>query len=77
MTISSTPEPTPEPPAKPTGLITGASHNSGLLSWTNPDDDSITGYQVLRGPDAGVPCAGLLISRAKHQPTRKCAKLNQ
>ena len=59
-TISSTPEPTPqptsapaaEPPAKPTGLITGASHQSVLLSWTNPDDDSITGYQVLRGPTA-------------------------
>ena len=23
-----------------------------LLSWLNPSDDSITGYQVLRGPDA-------------------------
>ena len=23
-----------------------------LLSWVNPSDDSITGYQVLRGPDA-------------------------
>ena len=23
-----------------------------LLSWQNPSDDSITGYQVLRGPDA-------------------------
>ena len=40
------------PPGKPTGLISGASHNSVMLSWTNPDDDSITGYQVLRGPDA-------------------------
>ena len=60
VTISSTPEPTPQPtsepaaetPAKPTGLLTGASHHSVLLSWTDPDDDSITGYQVLRGPDA-------------------------
>ena len=39
-------------PAKPTGLLPGASHDSVLLSWTNPGDDSITGYQVLRGPDA-------------------------
>ena len=55
-TISSTPQPTSAPaaeaPAKPTGLITGASHHLVLLSWTNPDDDSITGYQVLRGADA-------------------------
>ena len=40
------------PPAKPKGLVTGASHDSVLLSWDNPDDDTITGYQVLRGPDA-------------------------
>ena len=40
------------PPAKPTGLLTGARHDSVLLAWDNPDDDSITGYQVLRGPDA-------------------------
>ena len=40
------------PPAKPTGLLTGASYDSVLLFWTAPGDDSITGYQVLRGPDA-------------------------
>ena len=40
------------PPAKPTGLLTAASHDSVMLSWTNPGDDSITGYQVLRGGDA-------------------------
>ena len=40
------------PPAKPTGLLTAASHDSVLLSWDNPGDDSISGYQVLRGPDA-------------------------
>ena len=40
------------PPAKPTGLLTGASHNSVLLSWDNPDDDTITGYQILRDDDA-------------------------
>ena len=40
------------PPAKPTGLLTGASHNNVLLFWTNPNDDDITGYQILRGLDA-------------------------
>ena len=40
------------PPAKPTGLLPGASHDNVLLFWTNPDDDTITGYQVLRGDDA-------------------------
>ena len=40
------------PPAKATGLLTAASYDNVLLSWDNPDDDSITGYQVLRGPDA-------------------------
>ena len=40
------------PPAKPTGLLTATSHDSVLLAWTDPSDDSITGYQVLRGDDA-------------------------
>ena len=39
-------------PAKPTGITYGASHNNALMFWTDPDDDSITGYQILRGPDA-------------------------
>ena len=62
ITISATPSqdgegdsnegPSTSPPAKPTGLITAASHDSVLLSWDNPDDDTITGYQVLRGLDA-------------------------
>ena len=39
-------------PAKPTGITYGASHKNVLMFWTNPDDDSITGYQILRGPDA-------------------------
>ena len=42
----------PAPPAKPTGLSTSPSHNNVDLSWTDPNDDSITSYQVLRGPDA-------------------------
>ena len=37
------------PPAKPTGLSTlSVSHDSVTLSWDDPDDGSITGYQVLR-----------------------------
>ena len=62
VTVSVTPAPTAQPPAnegrstsppaKPTGLLTAASHDNVLLFWTDPGDDSITGYQVLRGPDA-------------------------
>ena len=58
ITISATPSQDGEgdsnegPPAKPAGLITAASHDSVLLSWDNPDDDTITGYQILRGEDA-------------------------
>ena len=36
----------------PLSLKTPNMGNPGLLSWQNPSDDSITGYQVLRGPDA-------------------------
>ena len=39
------------PPAKPTGLLTGVSQGSVLLLWDDPGDDTITGYQVLRGPN--------------------------
>ena len=40
-------------PATP-NLVAAAVTPTGqvLLSWLNPADDSITGYQVLRGPDA-------------------------
>ena len=41
-------------PATP-NLVAAAVTPTGqvLLSWLNPSDDSITGYQVLRGPGAG------------------------
>ena len=39
-------------PAKPTGLSTTPSHDSVVLSWTDPSDNGITGYQVLRGQNA-------------------------
>ena len=39
----------PEPPAKPTGLSTvSVSHDAVTLTWDNPQDDSITGYVILR-----------------------------
>ena len=43
---------TPSTPAKPTGISYGASHDNALMFWTDPNDDSITGYQILRGEDA-------------------------
>ena len=41
------------PPAAPTGLAASqVEHNSLTLSWNDPQDDRITGYRILRGPDA-------------------------
>ena len=40
------------PPATPTGLLAATGHDNVMLIWDNPDDDTITGYQILRGPDA-------------------------
>ena len=37
-----------EPPAKPTGLSSEVSHNTVILTWADPNDDSITGYVILR-----------------------------
>ncbi len=50
-----TPEaPTPSAPAAPTGLAAGSlTHDSVTLTWDDPGDDSITGYQVLRRPRDG------------------------
>ena len=38
----------PEPPAKPTGLSATASHDEVTLTWDDPNDDTITGYVILR-----------------------------
>ena len=49
-TATTTVEPEPvEPPAAPQNL-TAASNNDGTitLTWNAPDDDSVTGYQILR-----------------------------
>ena len=40
--------PTPEPPAAPTGLVAEVSHNTVTLTWDDPQDDTITGYVILR-----------------------------
>ena len=40
-------EPT-EPPAKPAGLEATATHDSVTLTWDDPQDNSITGYVILR-----------------------------
>ena len=37
-----------EPPTKPRGLEATATHDSVTLTWDGPDDDSITGYVILR-----------------------------
>ena len=38
----------PEPPAKPTGLSAVVSHDTVTLTWDDPQDDTITGYVILR-----------------------------
>ena len=44
----------PSAPAAPNIVGTAVTpEGQVLLAWLNPSDDSITGYQVLRGPDAG------------------------
>ncbi len=36
------------PPAAPPQVLSAASHDSVLLSWDDPDDDTITGYRIMR-----------------------------
>ena len=38
----------PEPPAMPTGLSPSVSQDTVTLSWDDPQDDTITGYVILR-----------------------------
>ena len=47
---SSGEEATPQnPPPKPTGLTATVNGDGSItLNWTAPDDDSVTGYQILR-----------------------------
>ena len=42
------------PPAEPTGLTAArVGHDRLTLTWEDPQDANITGYRVMRGPDAG------------------------
>ena len=41
-------EQTAEPPDRPKGLSAAAFHDQVTLTWDNPQDDSITGYVILR-----------------------------
>ena len=48
---SDTVEATTRPPA-PTGLIANPQNEQVMLTWEAPEDVSVTGYQILRGPSA-------------------------
>ena len=37
-----------EPPVRPEGLTGTVAHDSVTLTWDDPDDDTIKGYQILR-----------------------------
>ena len=37
-----------DPPAMPTGLSPSVSHDAVTITWDDPQDDSITGYVILR-----------------------------
>ena len=48
------PPPADPPPADPTGLTAArVGHSVLTLTWDDPQDARITGYRVMRGPDAG------------------------
>ena len=53
----------PDPPAKPTGLSATVSHDTVTLTWDNPNDDSITGYVILRR-DKDIHQEGTFVSVA-------------
>ena len=52
-TVTATPTATPgvtiSPPAAPTGLAAAAGNGQVVLTWTNPDDATITGYELRHG----------------------------
>ncbi len=52
INVPAAPEPeeeqAPEPPDQPRGLDATATHDSVTLTWDDPEDDSITGYVILR-----------------------------
>ena len=52
INVPAAPEPeeeqAPEPPDQPRGLDATATHDQVVLTWDDPDDDTITGYVILR-----------------------------
>ena len=53
-TTPAAPPPAEPPPAEPTGLTAAqVGHSVLTLTWDDPQDARITGYRVMRGPDAG------------------------
>ena len=48
FTVSSPPAGSPN---VPTGLVATLDYGVPVVTWTGPDDDSITGYRIQRGPD--------------------------
>ena len=48
-------------PAKPTGVVATATHDSVALAWDDPDDASITHYQIFRR-DRDVHDAGEFVT---------------
>ena len=51
----------PEPPAMPTGLSPSVSHDVVTLTWDDPQDDSITGYVILRR-DRAIHLVGTFVT---------------
>ena len=52
----------PEPPAKPTGLSpVVVAHDAVTLTWDDPQDDSITGYVILRR-DRAIHLVGTFVT---------------
>ena len=52
----------PQPPAKPTGLSAAVvSHDAVTLTWDDPQDDSITGYVILRR-DRAIHLVGTFVT---------------
>ena len=52
-----------EPPAKPTGLSAAVSHDTVTLTWDDPQDDSVTGYVILRR-DRAIHLVGTFVTIA-------------
>ena len=56
-------------PAKPTGLAAAPGNAEATLTWDNPRDPSITGYQVKQGTLAWADIAGSAANTVSHTVT--------